>query len=355
MPYLADFDDLRYICYNEIIKGVNKMKKESFEYANLLKIKKMSLEELNSYYRALRKYEFESGKNMSSSTIIKRIHFLKMLILKIDRILTKRELIVFDDKRENSYSNGKIYAASHVGRYDIESTLEAINDPAYFVMGDPEETYRNFEGFFLDKINGRICFDTGYQTFDAHMAQKSGKVITEQEKKSIEGYKIDRAIGEKNCIKRVQNGDNILIYPEGAWNITDRLTQTLFPGTARIAINGNGIIIPIGIIRNDKTYIVNIGRELDVTGANLTDVANITLELKELLNSLKGEIIFHDLSKIIPRSTFKSPEENIKHNIDDIMSESTNGYTIDVIEKTRYFDLNYPENVIGNTLTKKLH
>ena len=41
-------------------------------------------------------------------------------------------------------------------------------------------------------------------------------------------------------------------------------------------------------------------------------------------------------------------------NQDDIMSETTNGYTIDVIEKSRFFDQNYPENVFGKTLTKRL-
>ena len=47
------------------------MEKEAFEYKNLIEIKKMSLEELNSYYRMLRKYEFETGKELNSSNIKK--------------------------------------------------------------------------------------------------------------------------------------------------------------------------------------------------------------------------------------------------------------------------------------------
>lgn len=326
---------------------------KEFEYKKLIAIRKMTLEELNSYYRKLREYEYNKDKPIDSSFIIRRIHFLKMLVLKIDKILVHRELILFDDKRENNTNKGKVYASSHVGRYDIESVLEAINDPAYFVMGDPEETYRNFEGFFLEKINGRICFDTGYQVFDIMMKQKAGQPITQAEEELLKEYKKDRQIGEINCIKRVQNKDNILIFPEGAWNVTDRLTQTLFPGAARIAIKGNGVIIPIGIIREKKKYIVNIGKEFDVTGATIADVNNITSELKERINSLKGEIIFDDLSNVVSRTTFKSPEENIRENMEDIMSETTNGYTLDVIEKTRYYDPNYPENVFGLKLTRK--
>lgn len=330
------------------------MKNNSFEYANLLKLKKMSLEELNSYYRMLRKYEYENQLPLESSELKKKIYLLTKLILKIDRLTTGRKLIVFDDKRENNIASGKIYAASHVGRYDIESTLEAINEQAYFVMGDPEETYRNFEGLFLEKINGRICFDTGYQVSDSIRDKKLGKTISDDEQSLIDEYKTDRRIGEENCVKRIQAGDNILIYPEGAWNVTDRLTQSLFPGAARIAIKGNGIIVPVGIIRDGKKYIVNIGKEFDIRGAQLTDATDITTELKELINSLKGEIIFNDMTNVVKRSSLKSPEENIQDNINDIMSETTNGYTLDVIEKSRYYDPNYPENVLNKKLSKRL-
>ena len=329
------------------------MANDSFDYASLLQIKRMSLEELNSYYRLLRKHNYEEGKLINSSEVVNRMHSLKMLILKIDKILCKRSLVIFDDKRQNNFDCGKIYASSHVGRYDIESSLEAINEPAYFVMGDPEETYRNFEGLFLEKINGRICLDTGYQIYDIMMKKKDGLDLSFEEQKLYDEYKTDRHIGEIQCEESVKNGDNILIFPEGAWNVTERLTQTLFPGTARIAINSSGIIIPIGIIRNGKKYTVNIGKEFNVKGAQISDTADITSELKELINSLKGEIIFSDGSEMTSRASLKTPEENLKDYVDDIMSETTNGYTLDVIEKTRFYDSNYPENVLLNK-TRKL-
>ena len=242
------------------------MEKEAFEYKRILQLKKMSLEELNSYYRMLRRYEFSIDKPLESSELKKRIHALTMLILKIDKLLTGRKVEIFDDKRTGTLSKGKVYASSHVGRYDIESAMEAINEQAYFVMGDPGETYRNFEGFFLENIHGRICVDTGYQVFDLIMRQKNGYQISEEEKSIIEEYKNDRRICEAICTKRIEKKDNILIYPEGAWNITDRLMQPLFNGAARIAINGNGVLVPIGIIRENKRYIVNIGNYFNVEG-----------------------------------------------------------------------------------------
>ena len=63
--------------------------------------------------------------------------------------------------------------------------------------------------------------------------------------------------------------------------------QPLFNGAARIAINGNGVLVPIGIIRENKRYIVNIGNYFNVEGAQDSDVKDVTRELKELIYSLK--------------------------------------------------------------------
>ena len=74
--------------------------------------------------------------------------------------------------------------------------------------------------------------------------------------------------------------------------------QPLFNGAARIAINGNGVLVPIGIIRENKRYIVNIGNYFNVEGAQDSDVKDVTRELKELIYSLKGEIKEVNLSHL---------------------------------------------------------
>ena len=325
----------------------------NFEYKKLLELKKMSIQELSAYYRELRSYEYDINKPLETSKIKKRIYFLTILILKIDRLLSGRKLILFDDKRSENVSVGKVYASNHVGRYDIESAMEAINEQVYFVMGDPEETYRNFEGFFLDKMHGRICVDTGYNISDIFRKHKERQELTQKELELYKEYKKDRHICEVTCTKRIADKDNILIYPEGAWNVTPRLIQTLFPGAARIAVNGNGVIIPIGIVRDKKMYTVNIGNEMDVSGACESDIKDITSELKEKMNSLVGEIIFSS-KDIVCRKSLKNSYQNELDFINDIMSESENGYTLDIIEKTRYDDPDYPENVFGFQHIKRL-
>ena len=329
------------------------MKKNGFDYKNLLELKKMSIQELSDYYRKLRSYENDINKSLETSKIKKKIYSLTKLILKIDRILSNRKLVIFDDKRSNNVSIGKVYASSHVGRYDIESAMEAINEQAYFVMGDPEETYRNFEGFFLDNIYGRICVDTGYNIHEIFRKHQEGQILTPEELELYKEYKKDRHICEATCTKRIANGDNILIFPEGAWNVTPRLTQTLFPGAARIAVNGGGTIIPIGIVRDKKVYTVNIGHEMDISGATEADVKDITNELKERMNSLVSEIIFSN-NNLTHRDSLGNSNQIELDYINDIMSESANGYTLDVIEKTRYYDPDYPENVLGKQYVKRL-
>lgn len=320
---------------------------DSFEEKKLIEIHRMSLDELNRYYRYLRKYEFENNKPLESSELKKRIHKLTMLVLKIDRFFSRRKLEIFDDKRGDYKNIGKgiVYAASHVGRYDIESCMEAIDDQAYFVMGDAEETYRNFEGLFLDKMHGRICVDTGYKQFENMQKLKNGEDISLEDRNLIDEYKTDRHICQIICENRIKNKDNILIYPEGAWNITPRLTQKLFPGAAKMAVNGDGVIVPIGVIRDKRKYTVNIGSPINIEGATLSDVDDITELLQERLSSLKGEIIFSDNRIITPRNSMGSFDEIYQEFVDDIMSETTNGYTKEVIENSRYYDKDAPENV----------
>lgn len=315
-----------------------------FDYKKLSELKKLSLDELSSYYRQLRSFEYDNNKPLESSELKKKIYFLTKLILKIDRVTSGRKLIVFDDKRSKNCDKGKVYASTHVGRYDIESAMEAINEQVYFVMGDPEETYRNIEGFFLDNILGRICLDTGYQIADIFKKKINGEELSLKEQALYDEYKKDRFIGEDTCTKRVLNKDNILIFPEGAWNVTPRIVQPIFDGAARIAINGNGFIVPIGIVRDNKKYVVNIGSEMNIDGATVSDTKDVTKELREKMCSLVGEIVFDD-DKVNSRDDMGTPEENELAFINDIMRESENGYTLDVIENTRYYDKNASENV----------
>lgn len=77
-------------------------------------------------------------------------------------------------------------------------------------MGDAREIYRTADGIML-WLNGVIFFDTE--------------------------DKQDRYIAKERSISLLKSGGSLLIYPEGAWNITENeIVMPLYAGTAEMAI-----------------------------------------------------------------------------------------------------------------------
>ena len=67
---------------------------ENFKKIGLLKRKKMAIEELVKYYSELRKYEYNQGKELNGINLRKKIHFLVSIILDVDQLLSKEEIII---------------------------------------------------------------------------------------------------------------------------------------------------------------------------------------------------------------------------------------------------------------------
>ncbi|MBR5969850.1 MAG: hypothetical protein IK016_05815 [Lachnospiraceae bacterium] len=179
---------------------------------------------------------------------------LLRLGVKIDRILSGRKLEILGDYREKNPKDGKrphIYAVSHVGRYDFESAVEAVRDHAYFFYGDKEEAYRNFDGFLIE-CNGAVTLETGYYT------DREGEIRFNEQ--CLE----DRHIAQERAIALLNRGQNLFLYPEGAWNLTPNLLiQPLFFGFVQMVARTDADIIPVVIERFGKRYAVIIGRRID--------------------------------------------------------------------------------------------
>lgn len=89
----------------------------------------------------------------------------------------------------------------------------------------------------------------------------------------------------------MESGGNLLIYPEGAWNITEnQVVMPLFPGTAEIAIRTGAEIIPVATEQYGKHYYVNIGENIRTEGFDLSQKQKLTDELRDALCTLKWEI-----------------------------------------------------------------
>lgn len=191
------------------------------------------------------------------------VHYVLVGVLILIRLFTKRKVIVLSDKRKKT-KKPVIYACTHIGAHDVESTFEAIKSPCYLFMGDAREIYRTADGIMLS-LNGVIFFDTE--------------------------DKADRAVAKKRAISLLKSGGSLLIYPEGAWNITENeIVMPLYAGTAEMAIKSGAEIVPMAIERYGERYMVAIGENISTENLNVSDKYELTNRLRDEQVDLKWQI-----------------------------------------------------------------
>lgn len=263
--------------------------------------------ELEKYYRDEREYQYENNIAIRGIKIRKKLHKLFLGILRLECLLSGIKIKVIKDDRIPT-DRPVIYACTHIGRYDIESAFLSIKEHCYGLMGDPGKVYRNADGLLLN-LNGMIFIDTA--------------------------YKKDRFVGKETCIKLLGQGCNLLIYPEGAWNITEnQVVMKLFTGTVEMAIRSGAEIVPIALEQYENTYYVNIGSNIDWTNSGLEQKHERTAELRDILCTLKWEI--WERKGITNRGELPSDYADIF--LDEIMKQTSNDYTVEEINRTRYRD-----------------
>lgn len=234
--------------------------------------------------------------------------------MKIDKILNLRTVKVIGDLRTKT-ERPKMYLCTHIGRYDIESTIEAINESAWFIMADPGETYRNFDGLML------YLFGVSYFDLD-------------------ENYKFDAHTVNVRQRKILSQGGNEFSFPEQAWHLDPILpVGEINPKAVKRAIETNSIVIPVGIeqyrSKHLKHYYVNIGKNLDFEGATFHDIARISKEIRDNMMLLKWQI-FEKYGQDLRKNLKENWEEAYQDFINSIMCDTENGYTIEEINRTKY-------------------
>lgn len=175
------------------------------------------------------------------------LHKLVLLCIKCECLFAGVRVKVIEDQRIPA-DKPIIYACIHIGSYDVESNFLSLKDHFYNFYGDPREVYRSFDDILLN-LNGVIYADTD--------------------------LKEDRLIVKESCVKLLKQGENLLIYPEGAWNITsNQVVMKLFTGDVEMAIRGEAQIVPIAMENQGNTYYVNIGKNIDYANETLVRKEN---------------------------------------------------------------------------------
>lgn len=275
----------------------------------------MSQDELDKYYIGKRKYIFEKTGGVPKRIKLHNLlhHLLIPCITLLRKINGIKLTVVCDERKRTNDKRNKsiIYACTHIGGVDIETAFEAIKSPCWLFLGDPREVYRNFDGFMLS-ANGVICVDSK--------------------------DKEDRRIGKETAIGLLKNGGSLLIFPEGAWNISENEpVMGLFSGTAEIAIRSGAEIVPIAMECYDKHMYVAIGENKEISKYSMQDKYILTRDLRDNLATLKWRIF--ETIGIQKRSeiTTDYKEEFINSIINDNKDTS---YSLQDVVDTRFVDRN---------------
>ena len=254
------------------------------------------------------KYRIERYANIEKTKIPwwrTPIHYLLVGVLIVLRLFAKREVKVISDERIST-NKPVIYACTHIGGHDVEAAFEAIRKPCYLFMGDAREIYRTMDGMML-YLNGVIFFDTE--------------------------DKQDRRVAKKRALSLLRYGGSLLIYPEGAWNISENeIVMPLYAGTAEMAIRTGAEIVPMAIERYGERYMVAIGRNMSVDGLDVEDKYQLTNLLQDALADLKWMIWENE--GIYERDDF--PENYSELFFCDVMHCEAATYTLDDVLATRF-------------------
>lgn len=236
---------------------------DKFIKKNIFQRMKMSIPELEDYYRDLRRYRFEQGYPLKGLKWRKRAYGLFVKLVQIDRILSREKIIILKDEHTATQSP-TIFTATHAGGLDITRICEVIRRNLYIFLGDPGEIYKSIYGL-LAFLNGWIPFDTN--------------------------NKLERKIASFRAEELLLNGGNLLILPEGAWNFSDHLpVMRVYNGAARMALHTNAVIVPLAIEVYEKTWYINIGKNINPVSLGQTDENALTKRIRNELATLKWEI-----------------------------------------------------------------
>ena len=231
---------------------------------SLIKALTANQEELDLYYINKRKEDYEKTHGLPRHIRLHNFfHWILLPFIKALRVAGKRKLIIYRDERIKT-NKPTIYACTHIGGVDIETAFEAIKYPCWLFLGDPREVYKNLDGFMLG-LNGVICLDSK--------------------------DKEDRKIAKETAIQLLKNGGNLLIYPEGVWNISENLpVGKLFIGTVEMAIQSKADIVPIAIEFYGNDLCVAIGKNMDISQYDIEDKYTVNQLLRDELATLKWTI-----------------------------------------------------------------
>lgn len=155
-----------------------------------------------------------------------------------------------------------VFAVTHIGKWDFEIVYEQVPEHFHVVAADFIHMHGNVEGTLLD-VNGVIWVNEN---------SREDKKNTKERMKQILDY-----------------GDNILVFPEGDWNLSENEpVRDIAYGTADVAVQTGAVVYPIAVEQYGRRFVINMGSGLHAE--DYEDKRELTVTLRDILATLKWEI-----------------------------------------------------------------
>ena len=199
-------------------------------------------------------------------------HYILIFVLMIERLLRGTKIKIVNKEQLNivkCIQGPIIFAPTHCGKFDIQTLAEVQWQYRWsHLSGDPNFLPGTVEGYWL---------------------QFHGVIYVDRDDKEW------RTRAKQEMITHLQNGGNIMMYPEGTWNLSPNLPMLpLFRGIADIAKETNATIIPFAqeIDDKNKTYYVKIGEPIYPTEEPLSILEDLRSQMAEMKWSLIEDLPF---------------------------------------------------------------
>ncbi|MBR2738419.1 MAG: 1-acyl-sn-glycerol-3-phosphate acyltransferase [Lachnospiraceae bacterium] len=245
------------------------MKKEKMSIVNsiasFVHMLRLPKPEYEVYCRKKRLERFEKyGGQVRHLKLHSLVHRFLIPLMKVNLCLGGKRLIVLRDDRKKT-KRPVIFCPTHIGGVDIEMSFLAIKTPCWILLGDPRELYKSLDGMLL-QMNGWIPMDVP--------------------------IKEDRVAAKAQMTALLQKGGNLLLFPEGAQNVSvNALLSPLYAGAVDLAITCGAEIVPIAVGRDGDRYYFILGENISCENRSYEDRFRLTDELRDRIATLKWEII----------------------------------------------------------------
>ena len=173
--------------------------------------------------------------------------------------------------KHNFKRNGKptIYVATHVFYEDVHCVLASIQESAFLLLGaGGDEHERKKSMNILDKIGSWVI----------------GSIHVDRSNKTSKQAALDKMISV------LKNNGNILIFPEGSWNMTPCLpVKKLHWGLLEIAEKADANIVPVAVGHVNNDFCVSVGALFNYTQHDTK--AKQIIALRDMMATLVWEMI----------------------------------------------------------------